>query len=82
MARQNCDLHNDEDADDSNGSSKSGGQDTGANTSKGNERVRPNQCGEDDDNPSEDDDTRALEWFPMWHRKEFATELVIPLSGI
>jgi len=46
------------------------------------EPVWPDQRGEDDDNPSEDDDTRALEWLPMRSGNELATDLVSPLSRI
>ena len=82
MALQNCDLSDDEDDDDGNGNSKGGGQDKGPNTGKGKEPVWPDQRGKDDDNLSEDDDTRALEWLPMCSREELATELVSHLSGI
>jgi hypothetical protein len=82
MALRNRDLSNNEDDDDCNGNSKGGGQDEEANTSKGKEPVRQDQRGEDDDNPSEDYATRAPEWLPMCSRKELATELVSPLSGI
>ena len=82
MALWNRDLSDDEDDDDGNGNSTGGGQDKRANTGKGKEPVRPDQRGEDDDNPSEDDDTRALEWLPMCSRNELATELVSHLSGI
>jgi len=82
MALRNCDLSDDEDDDNGNGNSKGGGQDEGANTGKGKEPVQPDQRGEDDYNPSEDDDTRALELLPMCSRKELVTELVSPLSGI
>jgi len=82
IALWNCDLSDDQDDDDGNGNSKGGGQDKRANTGKGKESVRPDQCGEDDDNLSEDDDTRTLEWLPMCSRKELAMELVSSLSGI
>jgi hypothetical protein len=75
MVVRNCDL-SDDNHEDSNGNSTGGGQDQRANTGKGTEPVRPDQRGEDDDNPSKDDGTRALEWLPMCNRKEFATELV------
>jgi hypothetical protein len=65
MALRNRDLSDNEDDDDCNGNSKGSGQDEEANTSKGKETVRRDQRGEDDDNPSEDYDTRALEWLPM-----------------
>jgi len=81
MALRICDLSDDDD-DDSNGNSTGGGQDKRANTGKGQQPVWPDQLGEDDDNPSKDDDTRALEWLPMCYRKELATELVSHLSGI
>jgi hypothetical protein len=81
MALQNCDLSDDDD-DDGSGNSTGGGQDQRANTGKGKGPVQPDQRGEDDDNPSEDDDTRALEWLPMCSRKELATEPVSYLSGI
>jgi len=81
MALRNCDLSDDDD-DDGNGNSTGGGQDKTANTGKGKGPVRPDQRGEDDDNLSEDNDTRALEWLPMCSRKELATELVSHLSGI
>jgi len=81
MALRNCDLSDDDD-DDGNGNSTGGGQDNRANAGKGKGPVRPDQRGEDDDNPSEDDDTRALEWLPMCSRKELATELVSHLSRI
>jgi len=82
MALRNCDLSDDKDDDDGNGNSKGGGQDKGANTGHGTEPVQPDQRGEDDDCPSEDDDTRAIEWLPMCSRKVLATELVSPLSRI
>ena len=82
IALRNRDLSDDEDDDDGNGNSKGGGQDEEANTGKGKEPVRRDQRGQDDDNPSEDDDPRALEWLPMCSRKELATELVSLLSGI
>jgi hypothetical protein len=82
MVLRNRNLSDDEDDDDGNGNSKGGGQDEEANTSKGKEPVRRDQRGEDDDDPSKDNDTRALEWLPMCSRKELATELVSPLSGI
>jgi hypothetical protein len=81
LALLNCGLSNDDD-DDDNGNSMGGGQDKIGNTGKGKEPVRPDQCGEDDNNPSEDDDTRALGWLPMCSRKELETELVSHLSGI
>ena len=82
MALPNCTFSNDEDDDDGNGNSTGGGQEKGANTDKEKEPVQPDQCGEDDDNPSEDDDTRAPEWLPRCCRNELATELVSHLSGI
>jgi hypothetical protein len=81
MALRNCDLSDDHDGD-GNGNSTGGGQDKRANTDKRKGPVRPDQRSEDDDNPSEDDDTRALEWLPMCSRKELATELVSHVSGI
>jgi len=57
MALQNCDLSDNEDDDDGNGNSKGCVQAKGANTGKRKEPVWPDQRGEDDDNPSEDDDT-------------------------
>ena len=82
MAHRNCDLSDDEDDDDGNGNLEGGGQDKGANTSNGKEPVQPDQRGDDDDNPSKNADTGALEWLPMCSRKELATELVSHLSGI
>jgi hypothetical protein len=81
MALRNCDLSDDED-DDGNGNSMGGWQDQRANTGKGKGPVQPDQRGEDDDNLSEDDDTRALQWLPMCSRKELATELASHPSGI
>jgi hypothetical protein len=51
MALWNCDLSDDDD-DDSNGNSTGGGQEKRANTAKGKKPVRPDQPGEDDENPS------------------------------
>jgi len=82
MALWNCDLSNDEDHDNGNGNVKGGGQDKGANTGEREEPVRPDQRWEEDDNLSEDNDTRALKWMPMGSRKEFATSLISPPSGI
>jgi hypothetical protein len=79
-ALRNCDLADDDD--DGNVNSTGGGQTKRANTGKGKEPVRPDQRGEDDDNPSEDDDPRALEWLRMCTRNELATELVSHLSRI
>jgi len=59
-----------------------GGQDKGANTGGGKEPVWPDQWGEDDDNPSEDNDTRALKWLPMYSGKELVMEILNHLSGI
>ena len=82
MARQNCDLSDGEDDDTSNSNLMGGGQDMGATTNKGQEPVRPDQCGGDDDHLSKDDDIRALELLPMCPWQESVTEFVIPLSGI
>ena len=65
MLLRNRNLSDYEDDDHSNDNSKGGGRDKGASTGEGKELVRPDQCGEDNDNPSKDDDTRALEWLPM-----------------
>jgi hypothetical protein len=51
MTHRNCDLSDDDD-DHGNGNSTGGGQDKRANTGKGKEPVRPDQRGEDNDNPS------------------------------
>jgi hypothetical protein len=82
MVFQNCDLCDDEGVEDSNGHSTGSGQGNGANNSRGKEPVRPDQFWVGDDNPFEDDDTKALEWLPMCSRTEFARELVSTLSGI
>jgi len=76
------DLSDTEDDDDGNDYSKSGWKDEGANTGQGKPPVRLDQRGEDYHNPSEENDTGALEWLPVCSRNEFATELVIPLSRI
>jgi len=82
MALWNCNLSDDEDDDNGNGNSKCGGQDKGANTGVGNEPVQQDYRGEDDDNlskdsddPSEYDDTRALEWLPMCSEKSWLLNL-------
>jgi len=82
MALRNCNVSDDQDDDDGSANSRCGGQFKGAITGEGKEPVEPDQGGEDDDNHSEDDETRALEWLPMCSRKESAMELVSPLSGI
>ena len=81
MALRNCDL-SDDDNNNGNCNSMGGGEDKSAYTGQGKESGRPDQRGEDDDNPSKDDDTRALKWLPMCSRKEMATEHVSYLSGI
>jgi hypothetical protein len=60
MALRNCHLSDDDD-DDGNGNLTGSGQDKRANARKGQEPVRPDQRGKDDDNQSEHDDTRALQ---------------------
>jgi hypothetical protein len=52
MVLRNCDF-SDNDDDDINGNSTGGGQGKSANTRKGKAPVRPDQRGEDDENPSE-----------------------------
>jgi len=42
----------------------------------------PDQGSEDNDNQSEDDDTRALKWLTMCSTQELATEHVRPPFGI
>ena len=81
MALQNCDLSNDTN-DDGNGNSTGGGQDKRANTGKGKDPGWPDQRGEHDDNPSEDNNTRALKWLPMCSQNKLGMELVSHLSGI
>jgi len=82
MMLRKCDLSSDEDDEDGIGNLNGGGQDKGDITGNGKEPVRPDQRGEDDSSTSKDDDNRDLEWLPMRSRKELATELVSPLSGI
>jgi hypothetical protein len=85
MALRNCnpsDDDNDDNDDNGIGNSMGSGQNMRANTRNGNKHVRPDKCGENDDNPSEDDATRFLEWFPLFTPNELVTELVFPLSGI
>jgi len=57
---RNCHHSDDEDDDDNNGSSTDYGQDKGDTTIEGKVPVRPDQHGGDDNNPSGEDDTRAL----------------------
>jgi len=65
MVLWNHNLSDDEDDDGSTVNSKGNEQNKGANTGKGKEPVRLDQRGEDNDNPSKDNDTRALKWLPM-----------------
>jgi len=81
-APRNRDVSDKDDDHNSNGNSMGGGQGKRANTGKGKEPVGPDQCGEDHNNPYEDDNTRALERFPMCSQTESVTELVSPLLGI
>jgi len=82
MTLRNCNLPDDEDGENGNGNSTGSGEDNGANTGEGNEPTQPDQRGEDNKSPSEDNDTRALEWLPMCSRKELTTELVSHQSRI
>jgi hypothetical protein len=82
MVLWNCNRSEDEHVANPIGNSTGCGQDMEATTSKGREPIRPDQHGEDDDIPSEDDNTRALKWLPIWCKQELAMELVSHLSGI
>ena len=82
MVLHNRNHSDDEDEDDGIGNSTGSRQDNGGSILKRNESVQPDHYGEDDDNPCEDNNSRALEGFPMRSRKELATELVSHISGI
>jgi len=79
----NCNCCNDDDDDDNGNSNLKGSrQDKKAKTGNGNEPILPNQHFEDNDNPSENNDTKALELLSMCSLTELITNLVSPLSGI
>lgn len=82
IAHWNCNFFDDEDDDDGDGKSMGGGQEKGSNAGKGIVPVGPDQCGKDDQDPSEDDNPRALQRLPMCSRTEFSMKDVSYLFGI
>ena len=82
MVLRNGNLSDDEADHDRKRNSKVSWEVISSNSRKGKEPVGPDQCGKEDNNPSEDDDTRALEWLPMCSRKDLVMELLWPVFRI